>query len=150
MASLAELLAAKKKQTTPAPEIKIDTFQDNVLITGTKEQTESFIKEIINPIPSDCSQEVADILLKIRSLNEMSDLDLKGAMDSLKLSLLENPAAVEIMLPEDIGEMVKALMKITGQQITEAVSKKKAGRKGKEPSLKNLSEDDISKAFEEL
>lgn len=149
MASLADLIAAKRKQQTP------EQKEESIEIKKEEPRIESFTKEIINStsdvsVPIDCSQEVADILLKIRSLNEMSDLDLKEAMDSLKLSLLENPAAVEIMLPEDIGEMVKALMKITGQQITEAVNKKKTGRKTKEPSLKNLSEDDISKAFEEL
>lgn len=142
MASLADLLAAKKKQQIPEQVSEVKKLE-SITEVEIKEEEES-------KVPSDCSQEVADILLKIRSLNEMSDLDLKGAMDSLKLSLLENPAAVEIMLPEDIGEMVKALMKITGQQITEAVTKKKTGRKAKEPSLKNLSEDDIAKAFEEL
>lgn len=135
MASLAELLVAKKKKQNPEPEIKIEV----------EPPKESEIISNSEPAPSDCSQEVSDIITKIRSLNQLSELDLRGAMDALKLSLLQNPTAVDLMLPEDIGEMVKALMKITGEVITEQATKKRASKKAK-----NLSADEIAAAFEEL
>lgn len=54
---------------------------------------------------------------------------LGNAMKELKVALLQNPTACAMLLPEDIGEMVKFLMKVTGKDIASQMSstaKKKA------------------------
>jgi len=54
---------------------------------------------------------------------------LRNAMDDLKRALKVNPAACAALLPEDIGQMVDALMKVTGKELLEDMAKKKNGTK---------------------
>lgn len=69
-----------------------------------------------------------DIKHKIGLLSETPDGEpLKGAMNDLKIALKSNPEACNLLLPEDIGEMVKHLYKITNTVVIEA--KAKAGAK---------------------
>lgn len=56
---------------------------------------------------------------------------LKDAMKSLKKALLENPTACALLLPEDIGEMVKHLMKVTGKDIEDQTNKSTKKKQGK-------------------
>lgn len=86
------------------------------------------------------AQAASDIQVRIKELAELGDEDLKGAMDDLKGALMENPAACALMLPEDIGEMVKALRRITGQALAAPTKEKKA----KVPKLKNLTAEQIA------
>lgn len=59
-----------------------------------------------------------------RRIAELSTLEggesLKSAMSELKLSLRHNPEASNLLLPEEIGEMVKHLRKITATEIVQA------------------------------
>lgn len=93
------------------------------------------------------SQAAADIIPRIRELETLSGEDLAGEMTLLKGALLANPDAVALMLPEDIGLMVAALRKITGQAITEASEKKPRGTGAKK---KALTAADMEAAFDEL
>lgn len=55
---------------------------------------------------------------------------LKDAMKQLQTALLENPIAVSYFLPEDYGEMVSHIRKLTGNAVAQALAKP-AGKKGK-------------------
>ncbi len=78
-----------------------------------------------------------DIKPKINLLSSMADSELKNAMKTLKEALMQNPSATELMLDSDIGEMVKALRRMTGEAITEATTKEKKPKKQKEIDLSN-------------
>lgn len=86
------------------------------------------------------AQAASNIQQRIKELNDLADEDLKGAMDDLKRALMENPAACSLMLPEDIGQMVSALRKITGQAVV-AASKPKKEKKDK---IKTLTAEQIA------
>jgi hypothetical protein len=77
-------------------------------------------------------QEVMEIRSRISQLNDLSGTDLKHEMDDLKMVLLKNPAACELLLPEDIGEMVKAIRHILGYAQIVAVPEKTTRSKRKE------------------
>lgn len=90
---------------------------------------------------------IEEIRNKIAQLSTTDEGEsLKKAMSDLKVALLKNPAACSLMLPEDIGECVKHLTKITMKDIVEAASsKKEKNGKVKVPTqeeLKNVSDDD--------
>lgn len=89
-------------------------------------------------------QAVSDIKERILQLSALAEDDLTNAMTELKAALKENPSAVEILLPEDIGEMVKALRKITGEALATA-----AKPKGK-PKAKKLTEEELNAALDDL
>lgn len=62
----------------------------------------------------------------IRQLSATEDGDsLRGEMDELKRALRANPAACASLLPDDIGQMVDALMKVTGKEIEEDMADKR-------------------------
>lgn len=69
---------------------------------------------------------------------------LKDAMKHLQTALLENPTAVSFFLPEDYGEMVSHIRKLTGNAVAQALAKP-AGKKSKAalPSTE-VSLDDLS------
>lgn len=74
---------------------------------------------------TDIAQEVADIQNRITQLEALSEDDLKPAMKDLKKALMDNPDACSLMLPEDIGKMVEALRRMTGQALVEEKTKTK-------------------------
>lgn len=57
-------------------------------------------------------QEMHEIQLRIKQLEELSGTDLKSEMDDLKMTLLKNPSACELLLPEDIGLLVRGIKRI--------------------------------------
>lgn len=63
------------------------------------------------------TQEAHEIKLRIAQLSELSGTDLKLEMDDLKMTLLKNPSACELLLPEDIGMAVAAIKRILGNAI---------------------------------
>lgn len=94
------------------------------------------------------SQAAADIIPRIRELETLSGEALEKEMQLLKGALLENPSAADLMLPEDIGMMVTALRKVTGQSIADATKEKAAG--GTRKKSKALSAEEMAAAFDEL
>ena len=77
------------------------------------------------------AQQIKDM---IDALSQTEDGEsLKNEMAKLKKALLENPTACAMLLPSDIGEMVKYLMKVTGKDIMDQMSStaKKASTKTK-------------------
>lgn len=92
-------------------------------------------------------QAYADVLPRINSLVALSGEALEKEMSILKKALIENPDACALMLPTDIGKMVEALRRITGQALTDAVAKPKGGKKQKAIAL---SAEQMEAAFNEL
>lgn len=101
-------------------------------------------------VPTEVRQAYADIKEKIDLLNAMSGDDLKNAMSNLKKALMANPSAVSLMEDTDIGQMVIALRKLTGEDIAEASKEKTPGRK-KATKMVDLSNPDVmAQVFDEL
>lgn len=92
------------------------------------------------------SLSIADIRTMIAELGTTEDgEDLKDHMVRLKEALRHNPEACALMLPEDIGQCVHYLRKLTGQSITAAAmdmaSKKKRPTKTYDPAVEKAIED---------
>lgn len=79
---------------------------------------------------------------KIKALATTSEgEDLKYAMRDLKKALLSNPSACALLLPEDIGEMVKYLKIMIGPDLAKIeTSKAKKEAKEKAPKLIKLTD----------
>ena len=83
----------------------------------------------------------------ISQLSQTEDGEpLKDAMQKLKQALKGNPVACAMLLPEDIGECVRVLMKITGRDLEMQSSGKSKEKKQKfdfsnEDTLKELEND---------
>lgn len=90
-------------------------------------------------------QAAHDIKQRISELSDLGEEDLTGAMADLKRALLENPAACSILLPEDAGQLVAALRRITKQDVISATTKAKAPKKSK-----TLTKEEMDAAWDEL
>lgn len=67
---------------------------------------------------------VEEIQEKIKLLSTTEDGEhLKNAMSELKVALRANPEAANLLMPEEIGELVKHLRKITATEIVVANDK---------------------------
>jgi hypothetical protein len=81
---------------------------------------------------SETAQLASEIQARIKNLETLFEQPLKDEMQSLKLSLIENPAACMLLMDEDIGELVKNLRRtVTVAVVTEAEGKKKPSTKTK-------------------
>jgi hypothetical protein len=91
-------------------------------------------------------QVVSDLVPRINELVSLSGEALEDEMTQLKAALMQNPNAVALMGDEDIGKLVEALRRITGQAIVSAASKKTASKK----TPIKLTKEQIETAFGEL
>ena len=90
----------------------------------------------------------AEISQRIQQLESLGVENLKGEMQQLKRSLIENPAACLLLKDEDIGTLVASLRKITGVAIASAASSTKT--KGeKKTAVKALSATELAKVLAE-
>ena len=83
-------------------------------------------------------QTYSEISTRIHQLESLATEDLKGEMQQLKKALMENTEACLLMKPEDIGELVKHLVKITGIAITQAPTVKKTRTAAKKLTAQEL------------
>lgn len=97
--------------------------------------------------PTTPEQSYADLQQRIQELNDLSGDNLAKAMIDLKKALMANPDACKLMLPEEVGQMVAALRRITSQHAV-AESLKPKGRGAAKP--KALTEEEMNAAFAEL
>lgn len=98
------------------------------------------IQEIELP---DVTYSIEMIKEKIAILSKTEDGEpLKGAMNSLKKALKANPDACNLLLPEEIGELTKAIYRINGKTIAESAAK--AGRKKGSALEKGLAKIDLT------
>ena len=96
------------------------------------------------------AQKIKDM---IDALSQTEDGEpLKNAMSKLKVALLENPTACALLLPEDIGEMVKYLMKVTGRdlEMQQGSSAKKKGTSTKGPVIDFTDPETLKKLEDDL
>lgn len=77
---------------------------------------------------------------------------LRDHMDRLKKALKENPAACELLQPEDIGEMVRGIMKLENKMILDAKTRSevKASRKKNGSAKVSLNPDDLNAVADEM
>lgn len=95
-------------------------------------------------------QEVAsELSTRITQLCDMSECDLKTEMQQLKSLIKENPAACSLLLDEDIGKMVAALRKITGNAIAQATASKSRAKKAAAPKHKALTAEELAAALDD-
>ena len=154
--SFAEKMALKKKEeekkeapsepVSPAPSLAAPPVPIPAKVdTGT-------IVAQADAVDADAAQAYANIKEKLDTLSEMSGTDLESAMKDLKRALMQNPAAVSLMEDTDIGKLVIALRKITGEALIDAAKDKKAGSTGRKKSKDvDLSNPDaVASIFEEL
>ena len=85
----------------------------------------------MNETTAETEQLAHEIQARIQQLSDLSGTSLKNEMDDLKLCLLKNPAACELLLPEDIGMAVAAIKKLLGHAT--ATAEKPA--RGKKPAV---------------
>lgn len=94
-------------------------------------------------------QIASEIQARISQLESLFEQPLKDEMESLKQALLENPAATELLMDEDIGALVQALRRITATAAIASV-KEKAPAKPKKAKLLSKEELDAALAAEGL
>jgi hypothetical protein len=148
MASLQDILAAKAKKQSPVPTQPVSEATSETSVESSSPSTSTVGQSLTTEVtstPSSISQEHSELLTKIRHLSEVPEADLKTEMNQLKVALLANPAAVELMLPEDIGLMVENLRRIVGEAIAAASAPKERKTKSKQ-----LTGDELQAAFDEL
>lgn len=90
---------------------------------------------------------VEEIRSKIKTLTDIPAANLKDAMSELKKALRLNPAACNLLLPEEIGAMVQHLYKVTNTQVVVAKGKD-AVKAAKKVDLSDPNV--INKAMDEL
>lgn len=153
---------AEKNKSEPAP---------SVIVAAVEQKPEPDLRTGIltaatdpNPMPAPdkpapelsadpaTAQAYADIKTRIERLSEASDMDIENAMSDLKKALLANPAACSLIGDSDIGQMVIALRRITGEAIADAAKEKKPGRKkGSSNAQVDLSDaTQVAAIFDEL
>lgn len=87
-------------------------------------------------VAGDTKVALDNIRQKIHDIQEMNGGELNGAMTTLREMLRANPAACSLMLPEDMGLMVRALRKMTNNTQALAMGAAKTSKKpGKEKEL---------------
>lgn len=170
MASLAEILAARKAKTEQANQevVQVEKGMPSTtqIVEAIKKIEAEEKKEVVKEVePSDLDRLLdaplgkvdsyiadeaaivtADIVPRIRQLNSLSDMEAESEMKLLKAALMANPEAVALMLPEDVGELVVCLRRITKESIlaiAEGKAKKPAKEKVDKAAMLNLTADDF-------
>lgn len=74
--------------------------------------------------PEETSQLASEMQTRIAALEALFEDDLRGEMESLKACLIENPSAAALLKDEDVGALVKNLMRTVSAAVAEAVAGK--------------------------
>ena len=80
-------------------------------------------------VAGDTKVALDNIRQRIHDIQEMNGGELNGAMTTLREMLRANPAACSLMLPEDMGLMVRALRKMTNNTQALAMGAAKTTKK---------------------
>lgn len=104
-------------------------------------------EEAVETATPETRQAYADLKVRLDSLVSASGENLKNDMQELKRALMQNPNAVALMLPSDIGQMVIALRKMTGVELAAAKTTSTRVKKVKEVAL---TAEQLEAAWEEL
>lgn len=154
--TFAERMAAAKKATSAAPTTEVEVA-DPTPTALPKVVISSDVIKLSNQVAladkaSEAIEEgssTEEIKSRIDRLASLSGLDLKLAMDGLKSLILANPSACTQLLPEDVGDMVSALRKMTSnEKATVMAAPKRASSKKEAPSI--LTPDDLDALLGDL
>ncbi len=155
---LAKLRAAKEAATTPAPPKEAPAQEaDPIPKAMPKIEISSRVVEMSNRVVAaeaaiseiEESSTTAEIKERIERLTTLDGFDLKQAMDGLKALILANPSACSLLLPEDVGDMVTALRRMTGNTKAELMAAPKRGGRKAAPA-KTLNPDDLDALLTDL
>ena len=150
-ASLQEAVQ-KDKQESPKLEEALKVIVDSPVNEEPIKIEQSTPVDNAEPLePSDPAAEQAysDIKARLDAIVSLSEENLKTAMQDLKKALMQNPNAISLMLPSDIGQMVIALRKMTGVEIAKAETTAKAGKVSKKKEA-ILTAEQMEEAWKEL
>lgn len=87
---------------------------------------------------------------RIHDLQKLDGTDLKVAMSGLRNMLLDNPSACQLLLPEDAGQMVAALRRMTDNKVAATLTKAKPTKASKEAKQAvTLTPEQMAAALEE-
>jgi hypothetical protein len=136
MPTLAEILEAKKREKELQPDGQLPAIITSnssnspdvvdVVETSTEvmvlSEEDMMLDEIDSTIFKQATLAAEDIVPRIRQLNSLTEADLPNEMKLLRDALMANPAAVSLMMPEDVGLLVIALRKITQEAVIASAS----------------------------
>lgn len=148
-----DAVLSQEKDSSPKEQAPVTTAPAQDALSSSAAPVTTPVSEGITTgeeVSVETRQAYADIKEKIDMLNDMSDTNLEGAMKELKAALMKNPAAVSLMEDSDIGQMVIALRRYTGQAIVEAQKDKRNGRKTKDKPVDLSDPAAIAAVFDEL
>lgn len=154
--TFAERMAAAKQAATAAPTTEVEVA-DPTPTALPKVVISSDVIKLSNQVAladkaSEAIEEgssTEEIKSRIDRLASLSGLDLKLAMDGLKSLILANPSACTQLLPEDVGDMVAALRKMTSNEKAAVMAApKRASSKKAAPSI--LAPDDLDALLGDL
>lgn len=154
--TFAEKIALKRKQDAEASANKVPAAPvAEVNPLAILEETAVVVKKEAKEVPivtdnMEVQQVYANLLEKINNLEHLMGDDLKNAMTNLKKGLMENPDACELMLDEDIGEMVKALRRITMQAVIETKETGGGKKKPKASTMAALTPEQLAQGLADL
>jgi hypothetical protein len=117
-------------------------------------RTASLVKQVEEKAPTVEKMDDVSVLRKriyaIASIEENEDL--RHAMDDLRLALLANPAACNLLLPEDVGQLVGYIRKTNFAWLQANVkpAKAKAAAAPSSKSKAKISEDEMADFFSSL
>lgn len=94
-------------------------------------------------------QVASEVAQRIAQLDSMHDVELRGEMAALKKAILENPQAATLLMDEDVGKLVAAFRRITGQAISKAAAAKET-KAAKKAAPKTLSMEELNKRLKEV
>lgn len=111
------------------------------------ELTENLLEPPISSrTPAEAAAEIARKIKELMSLQENKEI-LRQGMKDVQRSLLQNPAACSVMLPEDIGAAVQLIRVLSGKEIKEQETKKSSNAAAKK--VQNMSPEDIARALQD-
>src|SRR5688572_18020876 len=86
---------------------------------------EDLDKVVLDPKDNilDVNISIEELKARIAKLSGLPKDNLKGEMGRLKLCLRANPEISNLLLPEEIGELVKAIYKMTDQVVIASAAK---------------------------
>lgn len=154
--TFAERMAAAK-QAAPAPAAEAEVEVEDPTPTALpKVVISSDVIKLSNQVAladkaSEAIEEgssTEEIKSRIDRLASLSGLDLKLAMDGLKSLILANPSACTQLLPEDVGDMVSALRKMTSNEKAAVMAAPKRASKKAAPAI--LAPDDLDALLGDL
>lgn len=102
------------------------------------------VEVVAQKSPEEISQLASEMQTRISALEALFEDDLRGEMESLKTCLIENPSAAALLKDEDVGTLVKNLMRTVSQAVQEAIAGKEKKPKA---SKQKMSKEEIEAAL---